>query len=125
MASRTKIRNFLNKKWQEISNNRYKDQDWSGFRNAIEWLNNHIKGEFPEDKLSLYYYCKDGGYRQSSDGLSKWKEYIIEVLDKDANILIKGYINCCACGTCDDPFSVYDMVFVNWLDNENNETLRK
>ncbi|MCH5167856.1 MAG: hypothetical protein J1F35_08260 [Erysipelotrichales bacterium] len=118
MASRTKIRNFLNKKWSEISNNRYKDQDWSGFRSAIDWLSNHLKEEFLEDKLSLYYYCKDGGYRQTSDGLTKWKEYIIEVLDSHAKILIKGYINCCACGSLEDPFSTYDLVFVNWLDDE-------
>lgn len=118
MASRTKIRNFLNKKWQEVSNNRYKDQDWSGFRNIIDWLNNHLKTNFPEDNYHIYPYCIDGGYRQTSDGLTKWKEYIIEVNDKDANILIKGYINCFACGSKEDPFGTYDMVFVNWLNNE-------
>lgn len=121
--TRTKVRNFLNKTWQEISNKRYRDDDWFGFRWAVEYLQNKLDDEFRKDTVKIYYYTVDGGYRQTSDKLTTWKEYIIEVKINGIPE-IKGYINCCACGPIDNPFSVYDMVFVNWL-NDENETLRQ
>ena len=116
---RASIRNFINKKWQEISNQRCRDYDWSGFRNAIKYLQKALDERYGEDIIKINYYCIDGGYRQSKDGMSQWKEYLINIEFNEEDI-IKGYINCCACGTISDPFSVYDMVFVNWLNNDKD-----
>lgn len=116
-VTRTTVRNYINRVWSNISAQRFRDEDWSGFKNSIKYLQWQLDDKYGKDVVNINYYCQDGGYRQSSDGLSLWKEYLINVEYKD-KVIIKGYINCCACGTQRDPFSTYDMVFVNWLNND-------
>lgn len=115
--TRTTVRNFINRVWQNVSAQRFHDNDWSGFHNTIKYLQWQLDAKYGEDEVKIIYYCQDGGYRKSVDGMSLWKEYIIEIEANDKTI-IKGYINCCACGTHNDPFDTYDMVFVNWLHND-------
>lgn len=117
--TRTKVRNFINNTWKTVSNSRFHDEDWSGFHSVIKYLQDSVDFKFGKDNVEISYFCENGGYRESKDGMSLWKEYIIKVYFKGKQI-IKGYINCCACGTIQNPFSTYDMVFVNWLESENN-----
>ena len=112
--TRTTVRNYINRVWQILSNQRFHDNDWSGFHNTVQYLQRQLDDRYGVDVIKINYYCEDGGYRTSKDGMSQWKEYLINIYNND-EIIIKGYINCCACGKVSDPFSTYDMVFVNWL----------
>lgn len=115
--TRTTVRNYINRVWQILSNQRFHDNDWSGFHNTIQYLQWQLNDRYGKDVIKINYYCENGGYRTSKDGMSQWKEYLINIYAND-EIIIKGYINCCACGTMNDPFSTYDMIFVNWLNND-------
>lgn len=79
------------------------DDAWQGVSNVKKAI----------ESIGIEAVClsvEDGGYRTTKDGLSKWKEYKIDI--EHGDIVIKGYLNCHAAGTIEDPFKYYDMTLV-------------
>lgn len=90
----------------------YKDTNWAGVTKVKEDIMNALHGLYSKTKHD--YDCSiapiNGGYRQSSDGMAQWKEYEIALyLGKKEEPFMKGYLNCHAAGSAEDPFDMYDM----------------
>ena len=74
----------------------------------------------------------DGGYtdHDASDSMPRSKQYGIRITFDDG-MNIDGYIKCMACGTVQDPFSMYDTCIVLWpknnhmLEQNNSKNLNK
>ena len=74
----------------------------------------------------------DGGYtdHDASDNMPRSKQYGIRITFDDG-MNIDGYIKCMACGTVQDPFSMYDTCMVLWpknnhmLEQNNSKYLNK
>ena len=82
----------------------YRDNDWSNVWKLVDAIK--------EMGCEVSCGTKDGGYRESKDGLNQWKEY---TLDIDHNgIHLDGTLTCCAAGTVEDPFDRYDIAAVLW-----------
>ena len=89
----------------------YHDDAWEGVnlvRKDIEDAFKTIKN--PEHEYEVSIAPDAGGYRTSKDGLSKWKQYKVEIYVKGSeHPFMGGALNCHAAGTVDDPFDTYDM----------------
>ena len=89
----------------------YHDDAWEGVslvRKDIEDAFKTIKN--PEHEYEVSIAPDAGGYRTSKDGLSKWKQYKVEIYVKGSERpFMGGMLNCHAAGTVDDPFDTYDM----------------
>lgn len=109
MATRTKIKNELYKVAEVMTKSIYSDQDWRHLRAFQNILATNLKAWNPD--WNIYFYCENGGYHQSSDGMSKWKEYKFNIENEKEELVLQGHINCHPAGTIADPFSKYDMTF--------------
>lgn len=116
MITRTKLKNLIYDNTQKITSCLYHDDYWHGvslIRMTIDRLIEENGGGY---YLNLSVY--DGGYKTSADGMSKWKEYWINIYSDDSDHpVICGTLNCHAAGKIEDPFSSYDMSLVLWLNN--------
>lgn len=117
MITRTKLKNLIYEATKDITSHLYTDEYWHGvsmIRIAIEDLIDEYNGGY-----YLSMFVNDGGYCRSKDGMSQWKEYIINIYSDDSDTpVIQGTLNCHAAGTVADPFSAYDMSLVLYLNNE-------
>ena len=108
-----KIQNAIYKQLQKTGTTGrfYHDDAWQGVtavRKDIEDAFKIIKN--PEHEYEVSIAPDNGGYRTSKDGLSKWKQYKIEIFVKgDDESFMGGTLNCHAAGTVEDPFDTYDM----------------
>ena len=105
VASKRTAINRIYKVTQKITGGIYRDDNWQGVRMVVDAIK------------SLGYQiglgAKDGGYRKSSDGMSQWKEYQVDI-DTPEGFNIQGTLNCHAAGSVEDPFDRYDMSLVLW-----------
>jgi len=85
--------------------------EWAGVRLVRQDITNALKKlKNPEHEYEVSIAPDNGGYRTSKDGLSKWKQYKIEIFVKgDDESFMGGTLNCHAAGTVEDPFDTYDM----------------
>ena len=89
----------------------YRDDAWEG----VGLVKKDIQDAFTTIKNPEYEYevsiaPDEGGYCKSSDGMSQWKQYKVEIFIKGAeHPFMGGTLNCHAAGTVDDPFDTYDM----------------
>lgn len=106
VASKRTAINRIYKVTNELTSKIYRNDDyWNGPRKIVK----AIKSLGYEVGLG----AKDGGYRKSSDGMSQWKEYQIDI-DTPEGFNIQGTLNCHAAGSIEDPFDRYDMSLVMW-----------
>jgi len=112
-AEKRKIQNAIYRQLEKTGTTGkfYRDDNWEGVRlvkKDIEDAFKTIKNAEHEYEVSIA--PDNGGYRRSSDGMSQWKEYRVEIYVKDNDLpFMIGTLNCHAAGTVDDPFSMYDM----------------
>lgn len=114
MTTRTKLKNLIYKTTTKLTSRLYHDDSWEG----VEMIKNEIKKVIEENGGGYYpiIYVNNGGYRTSSDGISKWKEYYVDIFSNNSdNPVIQGTLNCHAAGTVEDPFKSYDMSLVLYL----------
>lgn len=94
----------------------YNDEHWQGVDAVRDDVEEGLYNAFRKtgQEYTFDIYPVNGGYRTSNDGMSKWKQYEVEIFlkkQKDEPIMI-GTLNCHAAGTIEDPFKTYDMSFV-------------
>lgn len=89
----------------------YHDESWEGVTQVKKDIEDAFKTiKNPQHEYEVSIAPINGGYRKSSDGMSQWKEYKVEIYVKGAeNPFIVGTLNCHAAGTVKDPFDAYDM----------------
>jgi hypothetical protein len=94
----------------------YKDEHWAGVDAVKKDIMNALHGLYSKTKhdYECSIYPERGGYRKSDDGMSQWKEYIVDIMIAGPNNtpFMSGILNCHAAGTVEDPFSMYDMSFM-------------
>jgi len=104
-----------------IDSKRYNDEHWQAIEDyykAITSLGCDVTMK-PCASLSNFDSIEsDGGYTDydSSDNMARSKQYAIRITFDDG-MKIDGYIKCMACGTVEDPFSMYDTCMVLWPKN--------
>lgn len=112
-AEKRKVQNAIYRQLEKTGTTGkfYRDDNWEGVRlvrKDIEDAFKMIKNAEHEYEVSIA--PDNGGYRHSSDGMSQWKEYRVEIYVKGNELpFMIGTLNCHAAGTVDDPFSMYDM----------------
>ena len=108
-----KVQNAIYKQLEKTNTtgHYYHDDYWEGVklvRKDIEDAFKTIKN--PEHEYEVSIAPDEGGYRTSKDGMSKWKQYKVEIYVKGSELpFMGGTLNCHAAGTTDDPFGTYDM----------------
>ena len=108
-----KVQNAIYKQLEKTNTtgHYYRDDYWEGVklvRKDIEDAFKTIKNSEHEYEVSIA--PDEGGYRTSKDGMSKWKQYKVEIYVKGSELpFMGGTLNCHAAGTADDPFGTYDM----------------
>ena len=108
-----KVQNAIYKQLEKTNTtgHYYHDDYWEGVklvRKDIEDAFKTIKN--PEHEYEVSIAPDEGGYRTSKDGMSKWKQYKVEIYVKGSELpFMGGALNCHAAGTADDPFGTYDM----------------
>lgn len=108
-----KVQNAIYKQLEKTNTtgHYYHDDYWEGVklvRKDIEDAFKTIKN--PEHEYEVSIAPDEGGYRTSKDGMSKWKQYKVEIYVKGSELpFMGGTLNCHAAGTVDDPFDTYDM----------------
>ena len=108
-----KVQNAIYKQLEKTNTtgHYYHDDYWEGVklvRKDIEDAFKTIKN--PEHEYEVSIAPNEGGYRTSKDGMSKWKQYKVEIYVKGSELpFMGGALNCHAAGTADDPFGTYDM----------------
>ena len=116
MITRTKLKNLIYEGTSKLTSRLYHDDSWDGVsmvRMEIDYIINQNGGGY-YSVISVH----NGGYCTSKDGMSKWKEYWIDIYSNDSDHpVIQGTLNCHAAGTVEDPFKSYDMSLVIWLNN--------
>jgi hypothetical protein len=93
----------------------YNDTGWLGVDAVYKDIKNALHGLYSKTKhdYECSIYCKHGGYRKSNDGMSQWKEYIVDIfIYGKNNPFMTGILNCHAAGTIEEPFKMYDMSFM-------------
>lgn len=119
MLTRTKLKNLIYSKTTKLTSSKYHDDSWQGVSMIKKAINDIIKEN--GGGYQCFITVHDGGYHTSSDGMSKWKEYWVDIFSNNADHpVICGTLNCHAAGTVEDPFKSYDMSLVIWLNNSNN-----
>ena len=108
-----KVQNAIYKQLEKTNTtgHYYHDDYWEGVklvRKDIEDAFKTIKN--PEHEYEVSIAPDEGEYRTSKDGMSKWKQYKVEIYVKGSELpFMGGALNCHAAGTADDPFGTYDM----------------
>lgn len=112
-SEKRKIQNAIYKELQKTGTTGrfYHDDAWQGVDLVRQDITNALKNiKNPEHEYEVSIAPDNGGYRTSKDGLSKWKQYKIEIFVKgDDESFMGGTLNCHAAGTVEDPFDTYDM----------------
>ena len=104
-----KIYKYLNK--TGVTGGFYHDQSWEGV-NAVRRDVQDALDNIEKDKYELIITRDNPDYRTSKDGLSKWKQYKVEIFVKDhKDPFLMGTLNCFAAGSVEYPFDTYDMAF--------------
>jgi hypothetical protein len=93
----------------------YRDEYWAGVdavrKDVQTALDSLFRKTHHEYESSIYPV--NGGYRKSNDGMSQWKEYVVDIFIYGKKTpFMTGYLNCHAAGTIEEPFKMYDMSFV-------------
>ena len=108
----------------KVTGHLYRDESWEGVKLVIKDVKDALD-ELNSKRNDGYQYkvsisADNGGYRKSSDGMSQWKQYKVELykVNKDFNTdeeypkpFMIGTLNCHAAGSIKDPFDAYDMTF--------------
>lgn len=111
MISVKSLKNKIYKATQKYTSCLYHDMYWEGV-SLIEDIIINVISENGND-YKFYISVPDGGYRTSSDGMSKWKVYNISIFKNGEDTpCINGTLTCHAAGTVDDPFKSYDISLV-------------
>ena len=108
----------------KVTGHLYRDEIWKGVKlvikdvkDALDELNSKLNNGY---RYEASITADNGGYRKSSDGMSQWKQYKVELykVNKDFNTdeeypkpFMIGTLNCHAAGSIKDPFDAYDMTF--------------
>lgn len=85
----------------------FSDSDWSNAFRVLKMIGNVVEDYNFKNGTEFEFVLGPSGYMTSSDGYSSWKEYRFEITDNDK--IYYGVLNCCAAGTIEDKFSLYDM----------------
>ena len=125
-SERKKVYNAIYDKLDstKVTGHLYRDENWEGVRlvtkdvnDALEELNSKLNNGY---RYEASINADNGGYRKSSDGMSQWKQYKVEIykvkkeLSEDEEYpepFMIGTLNCYAAGTVKDPFDAYDISF--------------
>ena len=108
-----KVQNAIYKQLEKTNTtgHYYHDDYWEGVklvRKDIEDAFKTIKN--PEHEYEVSIAPDEGGYRTSKDGMSKWKQYKVEIYVKGSELpFMGGALKWHAAGTADGPFGTYDM----------------
>ena len=108
----------------KVTGHLYRDNNWGGVKLVSKDVNDALE-ELNSKRNDGYRYeasitADNGGCRKSSDGMSQWKQYKVELykVNKDFNTdeeypkpFMIGTLNCHAAGSIKDPFDAYDMTF--------------
>ena len=101
--------NKISKGMRPFTSKLFRDNGWENVTAAFEHMR-EIVG--PEGQVEVT--VKNGGYRNSSDGISgQNKEYHFDVFLSNG-VTIGGVLTCCQAGTVQDPWSAYDMTLQLW-----------
>lgn len=101
--------NKISKGMRPFTSKLFRDNGWENVTAAFEHMR-EIVG--PEGQVEVT--VKNGGYRNSSDGISgQNKEYHFDVFLSNG-VTIGGVLTCCQAGTVQDPWSAYDMTLQMW-----------
>lgn len=121
-AERKKVYNALYKAIEDshVTGHLYHDDYWQGVREVTK-VCNAVLDELNEKaegfKYDIIIAPDNGGYKTSKDGMSKWKQYKVEIYKVPAKYedypepFMLGTLNCHAAGSVKDPFEAYDMSF--------------
>lgn len=104
ILSKRKLMNIIYKITNPYTKRLYHDESWQGVRD--------ICNEIRNTGADVNIYPENGGYHQSKDGMSFWKEYKVEI--EYNGVIVNGVLNCHAAGSVQDPFDRYDMTLVLW-----------
>ena len=92
----------------------YHDENWQGVSEIRKIVDKalEVAGKIYGEVFTSYISVENGGYGQSKDGLSSWKDYILNIDDEGGKRIITGTITCSFCGTVKDPMNAYDCTVV-------------
>ena len=96
----------------------YHDDSWQGVDFVRKDINTALSKLLTKTahEYECSIYAENGGYRTSKDGMSKWKQYTVDIFVHGAEEpFMTGTLNCHAAGTIEDPFETYDMSFVLFI----------
>lgn len=110
-VNRRSIMNHIYREIREMTSHIYKDDDWGAVSNLCAKIRK-VLSLISED-LELAVSVHDGGYRTSSDGMSRCKEYCLSI-ENEGKEIIAGTLTAHAAGSIADPFDRYDMTVVLW-----------
>lgn len=106
-----KLAKIVNARIQQsrLMTRRFYDTNWQAVKQLADEISTCVD-ELREQygvQISFSWDVKNGGYETSRDGRSKMKVYHLQI-DLNGKTLY-GVLNAHACGTTDDPFSLYDL----------------
>lgn len=108
--SKKRVINAIYKVTSPLTASLYRDDAWQGVSNVISAIRTALNGLSSEFTLNVS--VENGGYRSSNDGMSKYKEYLLEVVNADGKRVLGGHLNAHGAGTLENPFERYDMTVV-------------
>lgn len=121
-AERKKVYNAIYKKLEAsgVTGHLYHDSYWEGVREVKKVCNevlDELNAKAEGFKYDISIAPDEGGYKKSKDGMSRWKQYKVEVYKVPAKYedypepFMLGTLNCHAAGSMQDPFDAYDISF--------------